>query len=412
MSPKILEDVIRKKKIEIIPQAPAITKTCRGKTKRKFSLKILFWVFISLAVIFFLIILISFFVSATVKYTPKQELFSADLNMKAFRGNVKNNSLLFEIIQMSYEASQSLAATEVKNVESRANGIIIIYNNFSSNSQVLIKNTRFETPDGKIYRINETITVPGIQKRDSGNIPGSLEVKVYADKPGDKYNIGLTDFTIPGFKGDPRYEKIYGRSKTNMSGGFIGKAAVLSQTDIDKINLVLSDKIKKHLEEEITSKKPNGFILFNKALMINLEDAVENPKVGDVGDKFIFKKKGVATGFLLPEESFTSQILKNYLSENEVAEVRLLDAEKLDFTLISSNQDNTEIVFKVKGNVRAVWKVDEDSLSNDLLNIKDKNYAAVFKNYPAVERAEISFKPSWWQNMPRKKSKIKFEEVL
>ena len=35
---------------------------------------------------------------------------------------------------------------------------------------------------------------------DGKNIPGSVDVKVYANEPGEKYNIGLSDFTIPVLK--------------------------------------------------------------------------------------------------------------------------------------------------------------------------------------------------------------------
>ena len=57
-------------------------------------------------------------------------------------------------------------ATAEKEVSQKASGKIIIYNNYSTVSQRLINNTRFEANSGKIYRINSSIVVPGYKKVD------------------------------------------------------------------------------------------------------------------------------------------------------------------------------------------------------------------------------------------------------
>ena len=73
--------------------------------------------------------------------------------------------------------------------------------------------------------------MPGESLVSGKTVPGSTETAVSADEAGKEYNIGKTDFTIPGFKGDARYSKFYARSKTDMEGGFIGTIYSLSDED-------------------------------------------------------------------------------------------------------------------------------------------------------------------------------------
>ena len=61
-------------------------------------------------------------------------------------------------------------------MERKASGQIIVYNAYNDNNQKLIKNTRFETPDGKIYRIQASIIVPGT-KVEEGKISSILAPK-------------------------------------------------------------------------------------------------------------------------------------------------------------------------------------------------------------------------------------------
>jgi len=89
--------------------------------------------------------------------------------------------------------------------EQMAKGIITIINNFSSAPQILVANTRFETPDGKIFRLDSRIVIPGATMKNGKLEPSSIDVNVTAATSGPEYNIIACNdnckFTIPGFKG-------------------------------------------------------------------------------------------------------------------------------------------------------------------------------------------------------------------
>ena len=129
-------------------------------------------------------------------------------------------------MQLSAEESGLIAATGITSGGQYASGKITVYNNYSSAPQKLIANTRFQTSDGKIYRIKGAISVPGM---------GVTEATVYADRAGEEYNIGPADFTIPGLKGGPRFEKVFAKSKSAMSGGTSGNVRIVKKEDLDSV---------------------------------------------------------------------------------------------------------------------------------------------------------------------------------
>lgn len=385
MPKPIISDIIKIKR-------PEIEKPKKEKKKR-FWPKLLLWTVLTIILLLIINAIISFFAYVSIKITPKQEFVNIDLNLKT----------QIEIMQIEREESQKVMATGVETDGQKASGQIVIYNAYSSAPQTLIKNTRFEAPGGKIYKINEKVTVPG---------NGSLEATIYADEPGEAYNIGLTDFTIPGFKGDPRYEKIYARSKTKMSGGFSGTSSVLTKDDVANAINNLRNKIKNYLTENILKQKPEEYLFFEKGIVIAFDENLDNPKEGDNGKEFNFIQKGIGTGFLLKENELSKEVAKRYLNEETSREVRIANLDKLEFNLLNNNKDNTEITFNLKGRAHFVWKVDVDSLLSDLTAAESENYNSVFKKYSAIESAEIIFKPSWWRKIPQNRSKAHFEEIL
>jgi len=392
MAKKIIQDILIKQKIRPKKEKPEPVPEIKVKKIKKHGFfKKLFWFFVVIVVIFLGGVILVNFSSAIVKITPHQEFTDID----------KQLSLNFETTQLEREESQTGQATGVAVGGQKARGQIVVYNTYSSNPQKLISQTRFETPEGKIYKIQEPVVVPG---------NGSLEITVYADKIGPEYNIGLSDFTLPGFKGTPRYTKIYGRSKTEISGGTNQNALIVSENDIANAKNNLKQKIENYLKEKITQQKPAEYLLYKNALEIDFSDDSSNPKVGDIANspagEFVFKEKGKATGFLLKKSDLSKALTEN--KEN----VSVVNLEELNFNFLSENATATEITFTLKGKAHLVWNIDTDSMTNSLLDIKDKNYKAVFEKYPEIERAEIIFKPVWWNWMPHDKSRLHFEIVL
>jgi len=215
-------------------------------------------------VILFSVVLSLLFAGATVTVYPKQDTPVVNASFKA-QINGEGGTLPFQRMVLERTQQHTVVALGESEVEERASGKLTIYNEYSTTPQRLIKNTRFESTEGRIYRIRESVEVPG-KKND--NTPGSIEVSVFAEEPGEDYNMGPDSFTIPGFAGLPQEGHIYARSTGDMTGGFKGVKRTVSDNDRTKALEELESALRDQLLAAAFdgSDKPKGYVLFKGAV--------------------------------------------------------------------------------------------------------------------------------------------------
>ena len=394
MPRKIIKDVFLRNKEE----KPLVEELEMEKTKKSrflFKLVISFLILILLGALG--AVILNRISTVAVNVFPYKEILAIDSRIRA-RANTTADGLLFEIAQLNAEESGLVTATGISSGGQYASGKIIVYNNYGSAPQRLIANTRFQTSDGKVYRIKGAISVPGM---------GMTEATVYADQAGEEYNIKPTDFTLPGLKGGPRFEKVFAKSKSAMSGGSSVNARVVKKEDIDSVRTAVNEKLKNRLTETLSKQKPEGYVLFAGAVKIEYMENPDNPKVGDSSSRSMaFKTNGSATGYLFKKDAL-SKALGDLKKAPKNEPVAVDNVESLDFSLISADAKNKEITVRLKGNADFVWVVDTAKLLEEIVNYKGKGYTSVFQNYPAIEKAAIVKSPKWWPRFPKDKSKIK-----
>ena len=399
MPRKIIKDVFLRKKEE----RPLVEELEMEKTKKSrflFKLVISFLILILLGALG--AVILNRISTVAVNVSPYKETLAIDSRIRA-RANATADGLLFEIAQLNAEESGLVTATGISSGGQYASGKIIVYNNYGSAPQRLIANTRFQTSDGKVYRIKGAISVPGM---------GMTEATVYADQAGEEYNIKPTDFTLPGLKGGPRFEKVFAKSKSAMSGGSSVNARVGKKEDIDSVRTAVNEKLKNRLTETLSKQKPEGYVLFAGAVKIEYMENPDNPKVGDSSSRSMaFKTNGSATGYLFKKDALAKALADDSSGDLKKAPknepVAVDNVESLDFSLISADAKNKEITVRLKGNADFVWVVDTAKLLEEIVNYKGKGYTSVFQNYPAIEKAAIVKSPKWWPRFPKDKSKIK-----
>ncbi len=354
------------------------------------------------------------FVSATVSIFPKQTSVPINVSGQASM-NPTDESLAFTIVTLSREASKEIPATGEEKVQKKASGKIVIYNNFSADAQKLIANTRFETSDGLIFRIQDAVNVPG-QKSAGGVVtPGSLTVTVFADQAGEKYNIGLSDFTIPGFKGDPRFTKITAKSDPSspISGGFIGTVAKVSPNDAVTAKASIETQLKGELRDGLRAQIPDSHILFTNAYTFNFEELpMENKSGTGSALTATTKEKGTIYGIL-----FDRNAVSKYLAERSAdigqKDVSVSNLESINFTLENtaafSPATSKNISFKLAGNADFVWNIDEMAVSESLTGQKRSNIKGILASFEAIDKASVAISPVWIFTLPDDPSKIEVE---
>jgi len=400
MPRKIIKDIFLKNKEEERPLVEELEMEKTKKSRFLFKLTISFLILILLGA--FGYVALNRVSTASINISPYKETLVIDSRLRA-RANTTADGLPFEIAQLSAEESGLVTATGISSGGQKASGKITVYNNYGNAPQKLIANTRFQTSDGKVYRIRGAISVPGM---------GVLEATVYADQAGEEYNIGPADFTLPGLKGGPRFEKVFAKSKSAMSGGSSGNARVVKKEDIDSARTAVNEKLKNRLTEMFSKQKPEGYVLFANAVKIEYAENPDNPKVGDSSSRSMaFKTKGSATGYLFKKDALAKALAEDNSGDLKKAPkndpIMVDNIESLDFNLISTDAKNKEITVRLKGNANFVWVVDAAKLLEEIINYKGKDYTSVFQNYPSIEKAAIVQSPKWWPRFPKDKSKIK-----
>ncbi|MBI5742756.1 MAG: hypothetical protein HZA25_02880 [Candidatus Niyogibacteria bacterium] len=239
--------------------------------------------------------------------------------------------------------------------------------------------------------------------------PGSIEVAVEADQAGEEYNVGLTDFTIPGFKGTARYTKFYGRSKTPMAGGAMSEKRVTARADIDALKTDLAAKLEETIKTRYQAEVPEGFKLLDGAYTIGYEDAIANPPLDAEGDKVTVALVGNFRGFLIKKEVLAEAIAAAYGKDGLSKRAHVANVDDLAVSVVRKDLEKNEMSVHVSGTARFVWNIDEIAIASEFLS--GKSTAEIFGAHEGIEKAEVVFSPSWWHFIPKNKDKIHIKLV-
>lgn len=367
--------------------------------------KILLFGTIGAIIIAFIVFIMTVFSSATVIITPKVASVNPDLSIKLSSDG--SAGIKYEMLKISKSKNVYVQAKNEEMVEKKASGKIVIYNNFSTEPQRLISRTRFETQSGLIYRIPESIIVPGKRLVDGKEIPGNIEVEVFADEAGEKYNIGKTDFTIPGFKTDKeRYTNFYAKSSTEMSGGFIGKMKTVSESDrktaLSKIELELRDELKKDIMAQI----PDGLVALPNSIIYTKK---ELPQKED-GSSVVLTLEISANALLLPKTDLSKEIYNGTLKDItdwDTIETRITNFENLSINIGEYNPlDGGSFDVRLTGNAIVEAVLNEEIIKQKLIGSKQKDMSQILDDFHGIMEAKSVIRPIWKKSFPSDLSKI------
>ena len=228
--------------------------------------------------------------------------------------------------------------------------------------------------------------------------PGSVTVTVVADQTGDKYNIDLSDFTIPGFTGEPQFDGIFARSKTPMTGGFSGTRPVISATDRAAAVASANANLQSELSSAAVSSVPAGYILYPNAMRfdyISLADTIGS------GNKVTINQQATLTGFALSENDINSALASNAVKGYAGEPISVINLANLAFSTNSVPTATTSTMsFNLSGAAKFVWSIDTDTFATQLAGKSKSDFTTILQGYPHVSKASVSFFPFWLGSFP------------
>lgn len=326
------------------------------------------------------------------------------LNSKIADVDVLSRQIPVAMFSQKKNINFTWPASEKKYVERNATGKITIYNNFGSGSQTLVVGTRFQTPDGKIFKLTERITVPG----KTSSTPSSIEADVVAEKPGEAYNISpVKKFTIPGFSGTDKFDKFYGESKSQMTGGLIGESAFPSDSDISKAKEEAEKSVKDVINTFLYSQfSQDDFKVIESSRQTSIVKEVVNKATDEKGNFSIYvEAEGSVQAFK------ESQLLKlmSDLATQVIDQDFVLKDFQIEYGNMSTDTKTKIITLPItfQGNF---WKpINVNDFKNKILGESEDGLKSAIFSSSSIEKADISFWPFWVKTVPTNPNRVKVE---
>ncbi len=296
-------------------------------------------------------------------------------------------------------------ASGKKQVSEKATGVITVFNAHSSEPQGLVKSTRFVAPNGKIYRLTESITVPGAKIEDGKIVPSSIDVKVIADKAGSDYNSGpISKFTIPGISGTPKAETFYGVSTGAMIGGFVGQVAYPSSADLKEAEAAIAETLRSSMHELVHAQLPSDFKVVEGAETFKLISTKIDSQASTEG-KFALFSEGELSLMAFREKDVVAMLSDRIKTESG----------GVDFLVKQYSAVYEKGAFDAKGRFSVPISYEAElARTIDLAAVKSKirgrgesELRSLIFSLPGLESAKISLWPFWVRRVPQDDDKIR-----
>jgi hypothetical protein len=359
------------------------------------------WVITAVVILIACIVALFVFAGASVKITPTvNETTVSD----TWSATPSTGDLPFEVVTVDHTAVEEVPAEGTETANIPAQGTITIYNG-QDKVQELIKNTRFESPDGKIYRIQASIKVPA----GTSTAPGTLKATVYADAAGDSYNIGPSTFTLPGLASSPLFDLVYAKSNEPITGGFTGTRPSISQgartAEYEKMRPALEAQLQTAVKEKI----PEGYVLLSGAATYAY---TELPDAEATSSSVQIQYKGTATAFIFQNQALARALAYRLVAKFNGQPVTLAKTEGLTLTPSGEEPPSAgmqNFTFNLNGSATIIWNIDPAQISEAIAGKSRDSARTILKGFPEIGDASIVLRPFWSGTLPENPTEIEIE---
>lgn len=380
---------------EVRPPAPAPGFLDEGSRKAK---RWWLWGIAGLGVLLVGVLILLGLRPTTVTVIPKSHtvIFDAGSRITAYPAeSAAAGALAYALETVELEDSEVVPTEGTEHAEEKASGTITVFNNYSTDSVKLIKNTRFETPNGLIFRTPAEVVVPG----KKGSTPGQISVMVIADKAGDAYNVApVAKLIVPGLKSTPAmYTGVYASSAAAMTGGFSGDRPAAAPGAFQNAQSSVRSRLETKARESVSARTNDADIVLTDLVTITYSSLPQTTEAG--GGVRIHEKATVS----IP-------VFSNGALAREVARFVSAEAESSATTLVPKDGFGAEskttpaagkpIELGLKGIGTLVWVVDPKALQEALAGKDEAAFETIVAGFAGVQEARARVEPFWKNSFP------------
>ncbi len=356
---------------------------------------------------------------AEITIYPKVRSMNVNSEFTAYKEN-RAGELSYEVLTVEATGERQLTATGQEEVSIQTVGNINIYKT-TPGSERLIKNTRFATADGKVFRIQESVVVPGATEGSDGALtPGMVQAEVFADEAGEEYNIGAkTRLSVPGFQESnltELYNAVYAENPSAFTGGFEGPRFIIDEAELASAKASLQSELAQSLNAKVASERPADYTVFLDSTTITYNSL---PPTQQDGSMVTIKEQATMRVPLFKNEDFASFIAKAIIVGYEESEkVRIDNINDIAFSYIDPATKSADIAglesitFKIVGQPVIVWTYEEEALKEALAGKEKTALPLALSQYSQESRSSVKIRPFWKNSFPEEVEKISITEVL
>jgi hypothetical protein len=386
-------------KIEAIPR--------RETTNKK---KILLYV-LPLPVLLISVFLIGFFVSKVeIKIWPETEILNfqtqltvdseasiiIDATKKIIPGEIKEvTKTITDVFSATGESSK------------KARGTIRLYNSYTTKTENWLAGTRFVSEEGKLFKSENRIQVPGAEIKDGKLEASYVDVPVVAVEEGPEYNIGSSHFSIYVFRGTARYTKYYGESFNPMTGG--GQSTSVTEQDLLNAKNSVTDRLKSESKTALMNDIKGDSVFLDDVLEIEIVEEFSLANEGYEAGQFTYSIKGSAKTIIFKKEhseSIVKELLKPQTKENQLV---YEDSLEIIYTPEVVDIEAGKFVVNADISVKTYPKLDLIVLKKGLMGKTLQETSILIKNQSDIMKTDVRFWPFWIKTVPEDLDKIRIE---
>lgn len=304
--------------------------------------------------------------------------------------------------------------------------------NTSATDWPLVPKTRFQSPDGIVYRSTSQVVVPG----GSVSKPGILEMQVTAD-PIDAFGQAVGDrgnlkngvkFFLPALSAENQ-KKIFAVADGDFAGGVTNVVTFISNEDITAAKAKMETELKASAEAELKAivEKKNQSQNTRLALITgkNLIDTTSPtiiipPNIqGQHLNSFDVKGSMTASGTAYDLDELLDILKKEIrLKKNPEKSLASIDEGSLTYKVVDVDKTlkKTTITATIQGieefevspnkenGERLIKEIKDSVVGKDITVARD-----FIQNLPAIEKVEIKSWPAWAPTLPSVPDNIQIE---
>jgi len=324
----------------------------------------------------------------TLVVAPDSMVMETTLELKQYGDDgVAGTIMETELIQ-----SKNFYASPSGELEEKASGTVTFVSSYSA-PQTLIATTRLVSPQGVLFRLTKTITVPA---------NGRLEnVPVVADQAGEASAIPPSRFTIPGLRAALQ-EMIYAESIEPMRRLAKPGSTEILPLDLDQARKSLTDILVPQALAKLREQLPEDQRNLNVVYKSETTKAESDVPAGSKNNQFNYTVTVKVTAvFYNPDQLREQAMVKLQSDLSSGRKILNLEPESLAVSIDSVAGDLTSSLLKVKFLAQVI--ITDPNLvfaKSDLLGRTPAEVQNYFQGIPGVKEVKIELTPFWVKSVP------------